>query len=405
MSGHDEFDLSIYDDEYLYGDSGPRSPTGPTDPAESYAAYAAAAVQQQQQQQPLLSPTHAADPASTSTNAAQKRPHPDSDSETDARPAKVPATSANVEHAGDAVAPASSAPQEQYDTQDTAGGQPDAPSLEFDISHIQQYRDPNATSALIIEDLSWWTSDRDDQACVKDITFNEHKVNGKSRGSSVYVQFTTPDMAAAAKVGFENIEIDQRMPVVRFADPHFNPFRVLPKDGQNRNLQQQQHHQGGGGFRPPMHQNFQGGQGGGYRPPFNNNNNNMNPNQGPMGGGGGFGGGQGMVRPPPGGQFQQRPPQGMGGYGNAPPSGPYGGGPGGPGMGMGMGGQYHQRPPHQGFPNRPPHLPPPPAQLPPPPGQGGYYGRPPHQQQQQPQQGGFGGMNGGDRRGSGVGQY
>ncbi|ORZ27561.1 hypothetical protein BCR44DRAFT_1455584 [Catenaria anguillulae PL171] len=338
MSGHDEFDLSIYDDEYLYGDSGPRSPTGVT--SRSAAAAAASAR------------PHMRGSRINITNAAQKRPHPDSDSETDARPAKVPATSANVEHAGDvlsgygdsqAVAPASSAPQEQY-----------------------------------------WTSDRDvidvvtmvtkDQACVKDITFKST--------SSVYVQFTTPDMAAAAKVGFENIEIDQRMPVVRFADPHFNPFR------------QQQHHQAA-----------EGGQGGGYRPPFNNNNNNMNPNQGPMGGGGGFGGGQGMVRPPPGGQFQQRPPQGMGGYGNAPPSGPYGGGPGGPGMGMGMGGQYHQRPPHQGFPNRPPHLPPPPAQLPPPPGQGGYYGRPPHQQQQQPQQGGFGGMNGGDRRGSGVGQY
>lgn len=51
--------------------------------------------------------------------------------------------------------------------------------------------DPGATTALLISDLSWWNTDDDvrgwiNQAQVedelKDITFSEHKVNGKSKG-------------------------------------------------------------------------------------------------------------------------------------------------------------------------------------------------------------------------------
>lgn len=51
--------------------------------------------------------------------------------------------------------------------------------------------DPDATTALLISDLFWWTTDDDIRGWVhqagvedelKDVTFSEHKVNGKSKG-------------------------------------------------------------------------------------------------------------------------------------------------------------------------------------------------------------------------------
>lgn len=51
--------------------------------------------------------------------------------------------------------------------------------------------DPGATTALLISDLNWWNTDDDIRGwarqanCedeLKDITFSEHKVNGKSKG-------------------------------------------------------------------------------------------------------------------------------------------------------------------------------------------------------------------------------
>lgn len=51
--------------------------------------------------------------------------------------------------------------------------------------------DPGATSALMISDLNWWNTDDDIRGWIrqancegelKEITFSEHKVNGKSKG-------------------------------------------------------------------------------------------------------------------------------------------------------------------------------------------------------------------------------
>jgi len=62
--------------------------------------------------------------------------------------------------------------------------------------------DPGATSALMIQDLNWWNTDDDIRGWVrqagcehelKDITFSEHKVNGKSKGyvcSPVFNRFS-----------------------------------------------------------------------------------------------------------------------------------------------------------------------------------------------------------------------
>jgi hypothetical protein len=57
--------------------------------------------------------------------------------------------------------------------------------------HDDRPSDPDATTALLISDLYWWTTDDDirgwinEAGCedeLKDVTFSEHKVNGKSKG-------------------------------------------------------------------------------------------------------------------------------------------------------------------------------------------------------------------------------
>ena len=54
-----------------------------------------------------------------------------------------------------------------------------------------EYADPAATTALFISDLDWWVTDDDirgwanQKQCedeLEDVTFSEHKVNGKSKG-------------------------------------------------------------------------------------------------------------------------------------------------------------------------------------------------------------------------------
>lgn len=55
--------------------------------------------------------------------------------------------------------------------------------------------DPGATTALMVSELNWWNTDDDIRGWVrqagcehelKDITFSEHKVNGKSKGYVVF---------------------------------------------------------------------------------------------------------------------------------------------------------------------------------------------------------------------------
>ncbi|KAJ0385069.1 hypothetical protein COL922a_007130 [Colletotrichum nupharicola] len=224
---------------------------------------------------------------------------------------------------------------EEYHDQNEQDQQ-DAPAPQQGVKRKGDDRpiDPGATTAIMISDLNWWNTDDDIRGwcreghCedeLKDITFSEHKVNGKSKGQ-VYVEFTTQQAATAAKHAIESTDGVNGVPKkqnVTYSNPNVNPFRTLPKDAPNRAGKDQGSARGGynnqgssmggefrggyrgrGGFNGPrggmnqgFNRNFSGG--GGMGGGFNNNmgggfNNGMGGNFGGGGGfnrGGGFGGG------------------------------------------------------------------------------------------------------------------
>ncbi|KAJ3180574.1 hypothetical protein HDU85_003977 [Gaertneriomyces sp. JEL0708] len=116
---------------------------------------------------------------------------------------------------------------------------------------------------LLLGDLTWWTSDEDlinflssipmrtdaessnampattatetlvQHFLIPELTFSEHKINGKSKGIA-YLQFDSAEACRKAKETFESVEIHGRRPSVKFADAGSgrgrNPFRVVPRD-------------------------------------------------------------------------------------------------------------------------------------------------------------------------------
>ncbi|KIV79184.1 hypothetical protein, variant [Exophiala sideris] len=105
--------------------------------------------------------------------------------------------------------------------------------------------DHGATNALMISDLHWWITEDDVRGWaneagaedeLREITFSEHKVNGKSKGQT-YLEFSSAQAATAAKRRLESLGDGQpasRKHSVAFANPSQNPFKTLPKDAPAR---------------------------------------------------------------------------------------------------------------------------------------------------------------------------
>ncbi|PTB70464.1 hypothetical protein BBK36DRAFT_1137135 [Trichoderma citrinoviride] len=169
--------------------------------------------------------------------------------------------------------------------------------------------DNGATAAIMISELNWWTTDDDIRGwlrkanCereVKELTFSEHKVNGKSKGQA-YVEFHTRQASTAAKryidtVASEGVQPGQKKMTISYWNPGVNPFRTLPKDAPARVKEQPRAAPSGsysdrgnyGGFRG---RGGMGGNRGGMNPNFNRSyGGNMGYNNNNMGGGGGFNG-------------------------------------------------------------------------------------------------------------------
>jgi len=139
--------------------------------------------------------------------------------------------------------------------------------------------DPGATNALKLGELQWWTTEDDIRGwanqCgvedeLKDLTFNEHKVNGKSKGE-VFLELSSPQAATALKRHISSFGSDQpgaKKHTIIYARPDYNPFKTSPKDAPQRNNRPGQggaYNTGGAGGYNNASSGGGGGGGGSFR--------------------------------------------------------------------------------------------------------------------------------------------